>query len=50
LTGSIHGIAKALLNAPANGWDCWLFEDGNGLRLPIEILREKIRAGIGQAS
>ena len=50
LTGSIHGIAKMLLNAPANGWDCWLFEDGNGLRIPIEHLREKIRTRTGETS
>ncbi len=49
LTGSVHGIAKTLLNAPANGWDCWFFEDKNGLRFPIETLREKMRLA-GDAS
>jgi DNA modification methylase len=43
LSGSIHMLAKEFLDAPANGWDCWFFEDENGLRHPIEILREKIR-------
>jgi modification methylase len=44
LTGSIHAIAKSLSNgAPANGWDCWSFEDANGDRILIDRLREKIR-------
>jgi modification methylase len=44
LTGSIHAIAKTLANgAPANGWDCWLFEDGNGRKVSIDRLREQIR-------
>ena len=44
LTGSIHAIAKSLSNgAPANGWDCWFFEDANGDRILIDRLREKIR-------
>jgi modification methylase len=43
LTGSIHGIAKSLLNgAPANGWDCWFFENSNGDRAPIAKLRQLI--------
>ncbi|MGB8214612.1 MAG: site-specific DNA-methyltransferase [Anaerolineales bacterium] len=44
VTGSIHTVAKSLSNgAPANGWDCWLFEDASGSRLPIDQLREQIR-------
>jgi site-specific DNA-methyltransferase (adenine-specific) len=43
-TGSIHGIAKSLLNAPANGWDCWFYENENGQKVPIDQLRELIRA------
>ena len=47
LTGSIHGVAKALVGgAPANGWDCWLFEDGTGLPVPIDRLRSRIRKKI----
>jgi DNA modification methylase len=43
VTGSIHGIAKSLLNgAPANGWDCWFFENINGDRAPIAKLRQLI--------
>ncbi|MBI4731986.1 MAG: site-specific DNA-methyltransferase [Chloroflexi bacterium] len=41
LTGSIHGIAKSLLHdAPANGWDLWLYEE-NGSRQPLDALRQK---------
>lgn len=44
LTGSIHGVAKALMdNAPANGWDLWFYKDENGNRKVIDELREKIR-------
>jgi site-specific DNA-methyltransferase (adenine-specific) len=37
---SIHGMAKALTDAPANGWDFWLFEDENENRKPIDELRK----------
>lgn len=50
LTGSIHAVAKTLLDAPANGWYCWFFEDEHGHRFPIETLREKIRTSTGQIS
>jgi DNA modification methylase len=44
ITGSIHGVAKALMqDAPANGWDLWLYEDENGKRVVIDELREQIR-------
>lgn len=43
LTGSIHGVAKGLLNTPANGWECWLYEDEAGDRLSIDNLRRKVR-------
>jgi DNA modification methylase len=43
LRGSIHMLAKKLFDAPANGWDCWFFEDEKGLRQPIDTLRVKIR-------
>jgi DNA modification methylase len=44
MTGSIHGVAKALMeNAPANGWDLWFYEDENGNKIVIDELREKIR-------
>ena len=45
VTGSIHGVAKALMqNAPANGWDLWLYENENGTKVLIDELREKVRA------
>ncbi len=50
LTGSIHGIAKALLNSPANGWDCWFFEDTHGQRIVIDTLRKTIRSNTGKPS
>jgi site-specific DNA-methyltransferase (adenine-specific) len=44
LNGSIHGVAKSLSEgAPANGWACWLIEDENGNRIPLNSLREIIR-------
>jgi site-specific DNA-methyltransferase (adenine-specific) len=44
LTGSIHGVAKSLSNgAPANGWDCWFFENGDGERVLIDELRQQLR-------
>jgi len=44
LSGSIHGLAKILSeNTPANGWDCWLFEDKSGQQIPIDWLRKKIQ-------
>ena len=45
VTGSIHGVAKSLVNgAPVNGWDVWFYEDENGKRIVIDALREKIRS------
>jgi len=47
LTGSIHGVAKALLeNAPANGWDLWFYEDENGKKIVIDELRERLRSNV----
>jgi DNA methylase/Restriction Enzyme Adenine Methylase Associated len=44
-TGSIHGVARALLNnAPANGWDVWYYKDASGRKIVIDELREKIRS------
>jgi hypothetical protein len=39
LTGSIHAVAKALANAPCNGWDMWLVENENGEKVLIDSLR-----------
>jgi site-specific DNA-methyltransferase (adenine-specific) len=44
LTGSIHAVAKSLSNgAPANGWDCWFFEDEQRNRILIDQLRTQVR-------
>lgn len=45
ITGSIHGVAKSLMNgAPVNGWDVWFYKDENGNKIVIDELREKLRA------
>jgi len=45
VTGSIHGVAKSLVNgAPVNGWDVWFYEDENGKKIVIDALRQKIRS------
>lgn len=47
LTGSIHGVAKALMNnAPANGWELWFYEDERGNKVVIDKLREKLRSNV----
>jgi modification methylase len=47
LTGSIHGIAKILMeDAPANGWDLWFYKDESGKKIVINELREKLRSNI----
>jgi modification methylase len=44
LTGSIHAVAKSLLNgASVNGWDMWLFDE-NGHKAAINGLRQKIQS------
>jgi modification methylase len=40
---SIHGMAKWLTNSPANGWDLWLYENGNREKVLINQLRENVR-------
>jgi len=45
ITGSIHGVAKQLMNdAPANGWDVWFYKDESGKKIVIDELRDKIRS------
>jgi modification methylase len=44
VTGSIHGVAKHLMNdAPTNGWDVWFYKDEDGEKIVIDELRNKIR-------
>lgn len=43
LTGSIHTLARALLNnAPCNGWELWHYCDAEGNLRPINELRQKL--------
>jgi len=43
-TGSIHHVAAAVQGAPAcNGWSFWFYEISGAL-VPIELLREQVRA------
>jgi modification methylase len=44
VSGSIHRVAAALQGAPAcNGWTFWFFER-EGALVPIDLLRQKVRA------
>ncbi len=44
LTGSIHLVARTILQAPCNGWTAWYYEDGDtGERKPVDLLREQMR-------
>ncbi len=44
LTGSIHQVAKALQDGPANGWTSWHVDDAHsGARIVIDRLRAIIR-------
>ena len=44
--GSIHQVGAAVQGAPAcNGWTFWHFEQ-EGARLPIDRLRQQVRAGL----
>ena len=43
MRGSIHSIAKSLMEgSPANGWDLWMFEE-NGQNKSINVLRQRIQ-------
>lgn len=42
-TGSIHQLARDLKNAPCNGWTHWYFENRQGEREVIDILRDQVR-------
>jgi len=41
LIGSIHKVARQLLNAPANGWEKWFYIDEDGERQLLDRLRKK---------
>ncbi len=43
--GSIHLVGRTLQNTPScNGWEHWYFEDPDGNRQPIDVLRRQVRA------
>ena len=45
VTGSIHGVAKSLMNgAPVNGWDVWFYNNGTGNKIVIDELRKQLLA------
>jgi DNA modification methylase len=47
LRGSIHQVAKQLLEGPANGWEHWYYVDPrSGQRQPINALRQLLRQGL----
>jgi DNA modification methylase len=46
LTGSIHQVARTILQAPCNGWTAWFYEDDTGERKPIDHLREQVRLSL----
>lgn len=40
MVGSIHQTARKLMDAPCNGWENWFYEDKDGKREPLDVLRE----------
>lgn len=46
LTGSIHKIARTILQAPCNGWTAWFYDDDTGERQPVDYLREQVRLSL----
>lgn len=48
LVGSIHKVASELSNAPANGWDMWMYTERGTLK-SIDELREKFRQSLSLA-
>ena len=49
VTGSIHSVGAALQGAPAcNGWSFWMCEI-KGKPLPIDVLRQQVRAEMASA-
>ena len=47
--GTIHSLAKQLMNGPANGWVCWYYKDASsGELLKIDVLRKQVRKDLYQ--
>jgi len=45
--GSIHHTGSFLMGgSPCNGWDHWYYEDEQGELRAIDVLRERLRAGL----
>jgi modification methylase len=43
-SGSIHQVARTIMDAPCNGWDHWYYlDEETGERMPIDRLRQRIR-------
>ena len=38
--GSIHQVGRRLSGAPCNGWEHWFYEEENGERQPLDVLRQ----------
>jgi len=48
--GSIHQVGAAVQGAPAcNGWTFWCVER-QGRAVPIDLLRQQLRAGLESAA
>jgi hypothetical protein len=42
LEGSIHQVARQIVGAPANGWECWYYFDAEmGCLQPLNVLRQR---------
>ena len=48
--GSIHKVGATVQGLPAcNGWTFWFYDAGNNKKVPIDLLRQRIRAeAVGQ--
>ena len=40
VVGSIHQVGRKLSGAPCNGWEHWFYEEVDGERHPIDVLRQ----------
>lgn len=46
ITGSIHQVARTILNAPCNGWQHWYYQDvSSGQMVVIDRLRQGLVSG-----
>jgi len=47
MTGSIHQVGRQISGAPCNGWDHWFYDGEDGVRRPLDALRESYLKGAG---